>query len=149
MIRVAAVITRLQNVLVADQTLRSVGGAGDLADVKDYVRFSKTAFVLPKQDAVEENRTATMMISQRVRRRFSVLIGFTKQRVRNAQSELDQVEDVSEAVKAALVGWVAPGEDNPVTFLGAGVAEADYNQGFVLWADDFECVYELRKARAA
>ena len=88
-----------------------------------------------------------MVISQRVRRRFSVLIGFTKQRVRNAIAELDAVEDVSEAVKAALVGWVAAGEDNPVTFLGAGVAEADYDQGFVLWACDFECPYELQKVR--
>ncbi|HEY2070713.1 MAG TPA: hypothetical protein VGG48_14245 [Rhizomicrobium sp.] len=142
MIRVKTVIEKLR-IDCTPEPLRVVGGSGDLAGITDVLKFSNTAFVIPKSDRAAPSDSA-VSIRQRTQRVFSVILGFTKQRVRTSESDLDNIEDSSEAVKAALIGWTPEGENSPVSFVGAGIARADYDQGFVLWACDFACPYYVR-----
>lgn len=142
MMRIAAVIDRLADQLVTGGTLRAVKGAGDMPQVPEVLKFSNTAYVIPKTESAGENDAGTGIVSQRVMRVVSVLIGFVRMNQRKI-GDLDSVEDVVEAVKTALIGWVPTGEQSPVTYLGGGVAYQDFEQGLLIWGCDFGCPYYL------
>ena len=142
MMRVSAVIDRLKDQLVSIDApvLRSVAGAGMLPSVPDVLKFTNSAFVIPKQELPGPNIAGTGIVMQQVEKRVSVLIGFVRMNQRKI-GDLDSVEDVVEAVKTAMIGWVPTGEQSPVTYAGGGVAYQDFNQGLLIWACDFACPY--------
>jgi len=143
MIRATAVIARLQT-LVPD-TLRSIGGASELANITEVLKFSKASYVFPRADEeVTPNDLATGATRQRVSRRFTVATGFVRVGQNNIENSLDDIDDTSEAIKNLLIGWTPDGEQAPVEYAGGGIIDADFNQGFVIWGNDFRCPYYVR-----
>jgi hypothetical protein len=142
MMRVAAVIDRLKTRLVNinEPILRNVLGAGLMPSIPTVLKFTNTAYVLPKGDYPGDNTSGTMDVSQRTRKTVSVLIGFVRMNQRKI-GDLDSVEDVTEAVKAALVGWLPPGEQSPVIYGGGGIAFQDLETGILIWGADYVCPY--------
>lgn len=140
MMRIAAVIDRLTTQLVPG-TLVAVGSLSEVPANPEVVRWSNRAFVKPLPDIVGENNAGTGVVSQKVLRVVRVLIGFTRQSQRR-MGNLDAVEDVVEAVKAALIGWTPAGE-NPVVYVGARIEYGDITNGILIWGVDVGCPYHL------
>jgi hypothetical protein len=143
MIAPQTVIDRLKTDVVAAGTLRSVGGAGDLAVATEQMNISKCAFVVPGGEKAEQNVTGSFYLSQRVAAAFTVFFGVAFNDATGAKA-LDQVFPIREAIKASLVGWLPEGEDDPVQYSDGAIADIDPKAGFIVYAVTFFNRYELR-----
>jgi hypothetical protein len=142
MMRIATVMDRLTAQLVPSIFV-AIGGLGAIPAKPEAVKWQNRASVVPRPDLVGANDAGTGIVSQRVVRVVRVLIGFTRQNNQRRIGNLDSIEDVVEAVKAALIGWTPTGETSPVEYVASGVEYQDLETGLFIWGVDVGCPYHL------
>ena len=142
MMRVAAVMARLKAQLVPEVFIE-VGSLGAVPATPEAVKWQNRAYVMPRAEMVGPNRDGTDAVNQRVIRVVRIAIGFTRKTNARKFGDFDSVEDVTEAVKAALVGWTPDGETSPVEYIGSDIAYQNLETGILVWGVDVGCPYFL------
>ena len=138
--RVASIVDRLTAEIEA---FKSVSGAPALAAAMQNGQFTHSAYVFQSSRGAGDN-TLVNKVSQRVR--HEITVAFWVQNVADTTGEalLDTLEDLSDEVVAALLGWTPPGLVEPLLYKSGSVI--DFRFGRALWADVFSINTTLRKA---
>ncbi len=131
-----AVIARLKGQITG---MREIGGAADLdAAIKGNVAVP--ALYVVRLSVQAERSKSTGPVRQRLTTLFGVLQVTENLRDIRGGAAAAQVEKVSDAVMAALIGWVPDaGTGEPVEFVGGDLVAGQAN-GRIWWSDEFEFI---------
>ena len=130
---VQAVMSRLR----AETELRQVQGALELAAaIKALSVATPGAFVVPLSDLPAQDEAFTGQTLQRVLSKYSVVLVVDNKRDSTGGAASDELEQLRQAVRTALLGWMPPGFEAPLT---AGPGNLiDLDNGRVWWGDEFQ-----------
>jgi len=123
--------------------LRSVGGAAEFTDASLALKHQlPAAFVLPLSDDPQPNRLDNG-ISQRVNRRFGVVLAVKNLRDASGAAALSDLVPLRSQLIDALLGWVPDGLTDPCEYAAGRLLEL--SQQVLWWQDDFLTAFYLRK----
>ncbi|MGE4321770.1 MAG: hypothetical protein AB7E60_01920 [Sphingobium sp.] len=121
---------------------RTVEGILEWAGLTDPPRALPALFVVPEAEDAQPNRLATGMIDQAVSETFGVIV-VVGARARGPGQVDDQLKDVTDRVRDALLGWRHPEASRPAEFAGGRLLSADGYR--VAWLVRFRISLHLRK----
>lgn len=120
----------------------SVAGGPSLAQAMQHGQFSHSAYVFVSKVSAEGNQLANQ-VSQRVPVEITVAYWVRDASDASGEAAMDGVEDLREAVLAALLGWTPEGQVEPLLYRGGAVVSSAF--GAVLWADQYTIQTYLRR----
>ena len=133
--RLMPIITMINNAVSA---LDYVGPARSLAAVPDDAVLP-SAYVHPMVDKATSNNLLGMNVSQEKDAQFGVLIAAKNV---NTVSGVEELEDIREAISAAILGKQPTANHGPIEYLGGQIADVDSQR--IYWREVYQSVDLLR-----
>jgi len=118
--------------------LTHVGPAESLTGVPEDILLP-AAYVHPAVDKARENGMLGMNVSQEQDTQFAVLI---VARNINVASGIEELEDMRDKIKTALIGQQPTANHSPIEFVGGQIADVDSQR--IIWRDIYQTMDLLR-----
>lgn len=104
------------------------------------------ALITPsKVEALPDTLFGLGIHSQIVIQTFSIFILLRRAQDTNTTSKADDLDDLTDQLRAALVGWQIDGDHTPMNLTGAMLDK--FHTGVVCWREDYSTETELRVTR--
>ncbi|MGV8987812.1 MAG: phage tail terminator protein [Cypionkella sp.] len=121
-------------------------------EMVDHALTSTAEEVLPaalitpsKTEAQGDSLFGLGIHSQIVTQTFSIFVLLRRAQDTNTTSKADDLDDLTDQLRAALAGWQLDGDHSPMILVGGMLDK--FHTGVVCWREDYSTETELRVTR--
>lgn len=133
---------KLQDHTLGQQLFREVGGASSLAEIKTGRFTHRGVYVFPLRRSASPSSNE-ICLRQRVQSRYGIVLAAKNVRDHRGADAADEIEQLSVAVRSALLGYQPTSQHDPMTYVG-GSHSVFTNDGHLLWVEVYSTAEQWR-----